>query len=372
MNNNTILQLDKVSYTYDHKKYVLKDYSIAFEKGKVYAVVGKSGAGKTTLLSLLAGLDKTTDGRILVNERDISKMNKYRYRSTYVGVIFQSYNLISKFTALENVQLSIDISGKKGFDKRQKAVELLSKVGLNEDEMNRRILRLSGGQQQRVAIARAISFDPDILLADEPTGNLDPATQDSIMRVFLDLAHKENKCIIIVTHSNDVADMADEVHELNGKKIAEHMQNKNSSASAQKIAPKPYVQPEPEHFVQPDPQPYTQPEQKKNGVMRGTRGQFMGSDIPLKPDKPYVFGADPSVSNIVLDTSGGIISRKHCSVVFNSNTGDYTVTDYSTNGTFIILKDSSKAIRLNKNTPMNVPAGTIINIVNSSTGFILK
>lgn len=364
MNNNTILQLDKVSYTYDHKKYVLKDYSIAFEKGKVYAVVGKSGAGKTTLLSLLAGLDKTTDGRILVNERDISKMNKYRYRSTYVGVIFQSYNLISKYTALENVQLSIDISGKKGFDKRQKAVELLSKVGLNEDEMHRRILRLSGGQQQRVAIARAISFDPDILLADEPTGNLDPATQDSIMRVFLDLAHKENKCIIIVTHSNDVADMADEVHELNGKKIAEHMQNRNSSRPDSPIQHQPYSQPEP--------QPYTQSEQPKGGVMRGTRGQFMGSDIPLKPDKPYIFGADPSVSNIVLDTSGGIISRKHCSVVYNSNTDNYTVTDYSTNGTFVILKDSSKAIRLNKNTPMNVPAGTIINIVNSSTGFILK
>ena len=210
----SVLELDKISYTYDGKTYVLKDFSCEFEAGKVYAIVGKSGAGKTTLLSLLAGLDKLSDGKILFDGKDIKSIDKYTYRSNDVGVVFQSYNLLPKFTARENVELSIDLSKKKIPNKKQVAMDLLKKVGLSEDEANRRVLKISGGQQQRVAIARAIAYEPSILLADEPTGNLDPETQDAIMEIFKSIAHDDKKCVIIVTHSQEVASQADVVYEL--------------------------------------------------------------------------------------------------------------------------------------------------------------
>lgn len=214
----SVLELDKISYTYDGKTYVLKDFSCKFEAGKVYAIVGKSGAGKTTLLSLLAGLDKLSDGKIMFEGKDITHIDKYTYRSNDVGVVFQSYNLLPKFTARENVELSIDLSKKKVDNKKELALELLQKVGLSEEEANRRVLKISGGQQQRVAIARAIAYEPSVVLADEPTGNLDPENQDAIMEIFKSIAHKDNKCVIIVTHSQDVAKQADEVFELQGNK----------------------------------------------------------------------------------------------------------------------------------------------------------
>ena len=224
----SVLELDKISYTYDKKTYVLKDFSCKFEAGKVYAIVGKSGAGKTTLLSLLAGLDKLSDGKILFEGKDITKVDKYTYRSNDVGVVFQSYNLLPKFTARENVELSIDLSKKKVKNKKQLALELLKKVGLSEEEANRRVLKISGGQQQRVAIARAIAYEPTVVLADEPTGNLDPENQDAIMEIFKSLAHNDNKCVIIVTHSQDVAAQADEVYELKPNK------SKNSKSKKKK------------------------------------------------------------------------------------------------------------------------------------------
>ena len=138
----------------------------------------------------------------------------YTYRSKDVGVIFQSFNLLPKLTAVENVILSMDVSGKKFKNKKRVALELLQKVGLDEDESRRRILKLSGGQQQRVAIARALSYGPEIILADEPTGNLDGETQDDIMSIFAKLAKEENKCVIIVTHSPEVTEKADIVYEL--------------------------------------------------------------------------------------------------------------------------------------------------------------
>jgi len=216
----SVLELDKISYTYDKKTYVLKDFSCKFEAGKVYAIVGKSGAGKTTLLSLLAGLDKLSDGKILFEGKDITKVDKYTYRSNDVGVVFQSYNLLPKFTARENVELSIDLSKKKVKNKKELALELLKKVGLSEEEANRRVLKISGGQQQRVAIARAIAYEPKVVLADEPTGNLDPENQDAIMEIFKSIAHNDNKCVIIVTHSQDVAAQADEVYELKPNKTS--------------------------------------------------------------------------------------------------------------------------------------------------------
>ena len=215
----TTLKLDNISYSYEKGgAAVLKNLNMEFEAGKVYSIVGKSGAGKTTLLSVLSGLARPTEGRILLDDRDVAKIDRYNFRSRYVGVIFQSFNLLTHLTAVENVVLSMDISGKR-FDRPKKeiALELLTKVGLSEDEAKRRVLKLSGGQQQRVAIARALSYGPDFILADEPTGNLDGETQDEIIKIFKMLA-AEGKCVIIVTHSPDVAKASDVRYELKGKK----------------------------------------------------------------------------------------------------------------------------------------------------------
>ncbi len=208
----SVLSLQNICFSYD-KTQVLQDLSLEFEKGKMYCIIGKSGAGKTTLLSILSGLASPDSGSILYNDKDIKNINKYNFRSRDIGVVFQSYNLITKFTALENVMLSMDIAGVKGFKKRDRALELLNSVGLDEDEANRRVLKLSGGQQQCVAIARALSHDPDIILADEPTGNLDADTQDEIMDIFRTLT-AQGKCVILVSHSPEVAKMCDETYEL--------------------------------------------------------------------------------------------------------------------------------------------------------------
>jgi len=209
-----VLRLNDVNYSYDKKKFVIKNMCFDFEGGVVYAIVGKSGAGKTTLLSMLSGLTKPTMGEILYDGKNISGVNPYTYRSRYVGVIFQSYNLLPHLTATENVILSMDISGKKIKNKKERAQVLLSSVGLGAELWDRRILKLSGGEQQRVAIARTLAFDPEVILADEPTGNLDGETQEAIMEIFLDLAKNQNKCVIIVTHSPDVAKMANVKYEL--------------------------------------------------------------------------------------------------------------------------------------------------------------
>lgn len=209
-----LLSLRNIDFSYG-KTPVLKGVTLDFEKGKTYCIVGKSGAGKTTLLSILSGLASPTGGEILYNGEDIKNINKYEYRSKYIGVIFQSFNLITKFTALENVVLSMDIASVKGSvrDKKNKALELLKSVGLDEDEANRRVLKLSGGQQQRVAIARALSYDAQIILADEPTGNLDEETQNEIMDIFRELS-KQGKCVILVSHSKSVAESCDVRFEL--------------------------------------------------------------------------------------------------------------------------------------------------------------
>ena len=215
----SILSLQNVCFSYCITP-VLQNVSYEFEKGKIYCIVGKSGAGKTTLLSLLSGLAAPNAGQILYDGKNVAKIDKYTFRSRFIGVVFQSFNLITKYTAMENVILSMDVTGYKTKDKKTRALELLDSVGLDEDEANRRVPKLSGGQQQRVAIARALSYDPDIILADEPTGNLDRETQQEIMDIFRDLAD-QGKCVILVSHSPDVAALCDETYELvkiSGKK----------------------------------------------------------------------------------------------------------------------------------------------------------
>lgn len=217
MNKEIVLSLKNVSYRYPDAakdEYVLKNINYEFEKGKTYAIKGKSGSGKTTLLSLISGLEKKYEGEILYKDKKLSKMNLDDYRSQNVGIVFQSYNLLPHLTALENIILSMDISKVKADDKKRLAINLMEQVGLSKNMANRRILKLSGGEQQRIAIARSLSYNPEIILADEPTGNLDHDTETEILNIFSDLAHKENKCVIIVTHSGNVCNLVDKVYEL--------------------------------------------------------------------------------------------------------------------------------------------------------------
>lgn len=212
-----ILEIKDVKYRYsDAKKdeYVLKNVNLSFELGKSYAIKGKSGSGKTTLLSLISGLEKKYEGEILYNGKKLSQMNLDKYRNSDIGIVFQSYNLLPQFTAEENIILSMDINRSKIKDKKKKAVELMNQVGLDSSLAKRRVLKLSGGEQQRIAIARSLSYNPKIIIADEPTGNLDKETEAEILKIFNDLAHKDNKCVIIVTHSPNVCDKVDEVFEL--------------------------------------------------------------------------------------------------------------------------------------------------------------
>jgi putative ABC transport system ATP-binding protein len=206
------LALQNVSYKYEGaKKTIFTDVNLRFEAGKVYTIVGKSGAGKSTLLALLSGLDIPTDGRIEYGGENLAEMNRNRYRAQKAGIIFQSLNLLTNATAMDNIILSMNISGVTGISKKERALELLKKVGISPDKANRKILKLSGGEQQRIGIARALAHDPVLIVADEPTGNLDKDNEAKVLKVFETLAHKEGKCVIIVTHSKKVTTIADEV-----------------------------------------------------------------------------------------------------------------------------------------------------------------
>ena len=207
-----VLNLINVSYKYDGaKKFVLKNASAAFEAGKVYAIVGKSGSGKSTLLSLIAGLDVCSEGKILLGETDLKELDRDEYRAKGIGVVFQAYNLLINSTAVENIVLSMNISESGVKDKKAFAYSLLEKVGIDRETAGRRILKLSGGEQQRVGIARALAHDPGIVVADEPTGNLDTETENDVLKILSSLAHDGGKCVVIVTHSKKVSSIADEI-----------------------------------------------------------------------------------------------------------------------------------------------------------------
>lgn len=214
-----ILTLEHVNYSYDGIKDVLKDITLSFETGKVYGIFGKSGAGKSTLLSIMAGLERYQTGSIKYRGKELKAWNYDNYRGNEIGIIFQSYNLLPHLNALENIILSMNISRKKETNQKEKAIQLLKKVGIDEEQAKRPILQLSGGEQQRVSIARALSYDAELLFADEPTGNLDKDTEEDILNIFSDLAHKEGKCVIIISHSHRVKELADIVYELKNGKV---------------------------------------------------------------------------------------------------------------------------------------------------------
>lgn len=216
-NKDILLSIQNASYQYsdaEKDEYALRDVSYDFEKGKIYAIRGRSGTGKTTLLSLISGLERCTEGKIIFDNKDLKDINLDYYRSHEIGIVFQSYNLLPFMTASENIILSMDASGIKVSNKKEEAIKLMKSVGLKETYANRKVLRLSGGEQQRVAIARSLSYNPKMIVADEPTGNLDKQTEKEILDIFKKLAHEDKKCVIIVTHSQNVCDMADVVYDL--------------------------------------------------------------------------------------------------------------------------------------------------------------
>lgn len=201
----SVLEMNNIRYSYDNKRNVLNGINMTLEEEKMYAILGQSGCGKTTLLSLLGGLDSPIDGQILYDGQDIEKLGLANHRKNNVAFIFQSYNLIDYLTPKENVALTAKLSPQP----------ILERVGLTEEECKRNVLKLSGGQQQRVAIARALASDAKVILADEPTGNLDEDTAAEIANILKECAHQMNKCVVIVTHSNELAKQADEVLQLN-------------------------------------------------------------------------------------------------------------------------------------------------------------
>ena len=198
------LELKNVSYAYEKGKTILANISTELNTGKMYAILGPSGSGKTTLLSLLGGLDTPAQGSVLFDGGDIKAKGLEHHRRNNISLIFQSYNLIDYMTPMENVQLTAKLD----------AGPILERLGLEQDEITRNVLKLSGGQQQRVAIARALASDAPIILADEPTGNLDADTADEITAILKESAHTFGKCVVVVTHSADVAKQADAVLEI--------------------------------------------------------------------------------------------------------------------------------------------------------------
>ena len=205
-----ILEIKNVTYNYSNSgELVLSKVNQKFEIGNFYAIIGKSGAGKSTLLSLLAGLDKPQKGQILFNGNDIEKDGYSNHRKNNISLVFQNYNLIDYLTPIENVRLV----------NKNASETILFELGLDKSQINRNVMKLSGGQQQRVAIARALVSEAPIILADEPTGNLDVDTASEIIEILKKLAKERNKCVIVVTHSKEVANSADIVLELRDRKL---------------------------------------------------------------------------------------------------------------------------------------------------------
>lgn len=208
-----ILEINNLEYYYqdgENIRYILKNLNCSFEKGTFYSIRGASGSGKTTLLSLISALDTPTKGNILYEQQTLKQIGYEAYRRNNIGIIFQYYNLIPYLTGLENIQVAM-CETDNDIPKNQKEVayNLLDFIGITKTKADRQINKLSGGEQQRIAIARSLATNVDVILADEPTGNLDETMQQEIVDIFKSLAHEYGKCVIVVTHNNEIARQAD-------------------------------------------------------------------------------------------------------------------------------------------------------------------
>ena len=210
----TILKLEDLCYSYidgGYERQILKNLSFEFEEKKFYTILGTSGSGKTTLLSIIAGLDFAKSGHVYFKDKEITKSNVGKYRRNDISIVFQQYNLISYLTAVENVMLAMaETDNKLPKDQKNVAYNLLERFGIVRSKADRMVGQLSGGEQQRVSIARSLASNVNLIFADEPTGNLDTATEIEIINIFKELAEEYGKTIIVVTHSNQVAEMSDQ------------------------------------------------------------------------------------------------------------------------------------------------------------------
>lgn len=211
----TILETKELGYFYQDgskRRMILQDTSVKFQKGRFYTILGESGSGKTTFLSLISALDEPTSGEILYNGEDIKQIGYDRFRRDEISIIFQNYNLVPYLTGLENVLVAMAITDNEmPKETVEIAYNLLDYIGITKAKADRLVNQLSGGEQQRIAIARALATNVDIILADEPTGNLDVGMEEEIVTIFKDLASIHNKCVIVVTHSREIAEQSDEI-----------------------------------------------------------------------------------------------------------------------------------------------------------------
>ena len=213
----TILETKDLCFSYKdggQKRTILNHVNVKFEKGLFYTILGASGSGKTTFLSLIGCLETQQEGIIEYLGTDINQIGLDAYRRYCIAMIFQNYNLITYMSALENVMMAMGISQNSRKINEADAYLYLKEVGISKTDAKRRVTHLSGGEQQRVAIARALSTNVDIIMADEPTGNLDHETSMQIVSIFKNLAYKKNKCIIMVTHDREIALQSDVILQL--------------------------------------------------------------------------------------------------------------------------------------------------------------
>lgn len=213
-----MLETKNLGFWYQNQADTLfKDVNLKFEEGNMYAILGKSGSGKTTFLSLISGLDAAKEGEILYNDKSLSNIGLTHFRKNNLAIVFQAYNLFTYMSAYQNVNSALEISGVRKENHKAFITESLRSVGITEDLQHKKVSQLSGGQQQRVAIVRAMVTGADIIVADEPTGNLDQETGREIIGLFEKIAHEQKKIVILVTHDNDIADRSDVTYELQDK-----------------------------------------------------------------------------------------------------------------------------------------------------------
>lgn len=214
-----MLTTEDLGYWYEPDGPLFETVNLNFEAGKLYAILGSSGSGKTTFLSLITGLDTPKAGNILYNGQSLKEIGLQEYRRKDVSIVFQAYNLLPYMSAVDNVLTAMAIVKTQQSDPKAYALDNLAQVGITNDLADKKVTQLSGGQQQRVAIVRALCCDHGLIVADEPTGNLDETTSKDIVTLFQKIAHEQNKCIILVTHEQEVAAACDAVYELKNKEF---------------------------------------------------------------------------------------------------------------------------------------------------------
>ncbi|WP_261807056.1 ABC transporter ATP-binding protein [Lapidilactobacillus luobeiensis] len=210
-----MLTVKDLGYWYDQQENSLfENVNLSFSSGASYAIVGQSGSGKTTFLSLIAGLDKPKAGTISWENQAINKIGLTNYRQKHVAIVFQSYNLLTYMSPLNNLLTAMAITKSEHRGDKEFAKKMLRQLGITDEQMTKNVQKLSGGQQQRVAIARTMCCDAQIVVADEPTGNLDEQNTEDVIRLFQEIAHQQGKCVIIVTHESEVAASCDHAYRL--------------------------------------------------------------------------------------------------------------------------------------------------------------